>query len=129
MRHLLLLGMLLGHSVSVCPNISGPKPPGYRIVGYVFRPASIYGISAEKLTHINYAFALVSKDGEVVLNSPDAPAHLSQLQALKAKNPSLKIIVSVGGWGADNFSDAALTDASRDKFATERDRAHQTLRA
>src|SRR6185503_19386069 len=76
-----------------------------------------HSFAADKLTHINYAFALVSKEGEVVLNNPESPAHLSQLQALKAKNPALKIIVSVGGWGADNFSDAALTDASRDKFA------------
>lgn len=83
----------------------------------MFRPSNIHSIAADKLTHINYAFALVSNDGEVVLKNPDAPAHLSQLQALKAKNPSLKIIVSVGGWGADNFSDAALTDTSRDKFA------------
>ena len=102
---------------STLPNISSAKPPKFMIVGYVFSRANIYGIGAEKLTHINYAFGLVSKDGEIVLNNPDAPARLSQLQALKAKNPALKIILSVGGWGADNFSEAALSDASRDKFA------------
>src|SRR5687768_8799391 len=99
------------------PNVSSTKPPKFMIIGYVFGRANIYGISAERLTHINYAFALVSKDGEIVLNNPDAPARLSQLQALKAKNPALKIILSVGGWGADNFSDAALSDPSRDRFA------------
>jgi chitinase len=36
---------------------------------------------------------------------------------LKTKNPRLRILLSVGGWGADHFSDAALTDASREKFA------------
>jgi len=87
------------------------------IIGYVFARTNIHDIGADKLTHINYAFALVSKDGEIVLNNPDAPARLSQLQALKAKNPSLKIILSVGGWGADNFSDAALSDSSRERFA------------
>jgi chitinase len=91
--------------------------PKYRIVGYVYGVENIHAISAEKLTHINFAFALVSRDGEVVLENPKAPERLAQLQALKAKNPALKIIVSVGGWGADNFSDAALTDASREKFA------------
>jgi chitinase len=116
LRGLLVLAILLGQAVTVCANSSSAKPSKYRIVGYVFRPSNIERIGADKLTHINYAFALVSTDGEVVLNSPDAPAHLSQLQALKAKNPSLKIIVSVGGWGADNFSDASLTDSSRDKF-------------
>ena len=109
--------MLLVQTLTVCANVSSAKQPKYMIVGYVFRSSNIHGIGADKLTHINYAFALVSKDGDVVLKNPDAPAHLSQLQALKAKNPSLKIIVSVGGWGADNFSDAALTDTSRDKFA------------
>ena len=99
------------------PNVASARPPKFKIIGYVFNRANIYGISAEKLTHINYAFALVSRDGEIVLTNPDASARLSQLQALKAKNPSLKIIVSVGGWGADNFSDAALSDESRDKFA------------
>jgi len=117
MRSLLVLLVLLGQGAAGFGNVAAAKQPKYMIVGYVFRPANIDRISADKLTHINYAFAVVSEDGEVVLNKPDAPAHLSQLQALKAKNPSLKIIVSVGGWGADNFSDAALTDNSRDKFA------------
>jgi chitinase len=36
---------------------------------------------------------------------------------LKAVNPDLKVIVSVGGWGADYFSDAAVDDASRCRFA------------
>jgi chitinase len=116
-RWLLVFVTLLGQSAAAYPNMPPAKEPKYRIVGYVFRPSNIQSIAADKLTHINYAFALVSNDGEVVLKNPDAPAHLSQLQALKAKNPSLKIIVSVGGWGADNFSDAALTDTSRDKFA------------
>ena len=98
-------------------TLSATKPPKFMIIGYVFGRANIHDIGAEKLTHINYAFALVSKDGEMVLNNPDAPARLSQLQALKAKNPSLKIILSVGGWGADNFSDAAFSDSSRERFA------------
>lgn len=88
-----------------------------RIIAYVYKDAEISRISAEKLTHINYAFALVSESGEVVLPDPDAPARIAQMQALKARNPRLKILLSVGGWGADHFSDAALTDASRVKLA------------
>lgn len=42
---------------------------------------------------------------------------LESLLALKKPNPELKIIVSVGVWTADSFANAALTDASQDRFA------------
>ncbi len=98
-----------------------PAPPSdeypYRIVGYVGGAADIWRVDAARLTHINYAFAQVSEEGEIYFRDEDAPAHLAQIQALKAKNPDLKLLVSVGGWGADGFSDAALTKASRERFA------------
>lgn len=97
------------------------------VVAYVagWKKTIISTIQAEKLTHINYAFANII-DGKVafgtekdtidnaVLNKQD----LIELQKLKAKNPNLKILVSVGGWTwSGNFSDAALNDSSRKKFA------------
>lgn len=97
-------------------TIPGPDP-GYRIVAYVRGQAHIERIGAHKLTHVNYAFATVSPEGEMILHDPDSPSHLARLQALKAKNPHLKILLSVGGWGADHFSEAALTPESRRKFS------------
>ncbi len=116
-RTVLILILLTGVCGIMLPPAQAVGQPKYRVIAYVGGRTNIYGIGAEKLTHINYAFALVNPEGEVFFRSPNAPAHLSQLQALKSRNPALKIIVSVGGWGADNFSDAALNDASRDKFA------------
>ena len=116
-RVFLIVVVLCGTSGSAQPNVLSARQPKFMIVGYVFGPIEIRNINAEKLTHINYAFARVSKEGEIVLTNPEAPARLTQLQSLKAKNPSLKIILSVGGWGADNFSDAALTVTSRESFA------------
>ena len=81
------------------------------------RHADIEGIDATKLTHVNYAFAKVHVD-EAVLEDPDAPANLARLVALKRLHPGLKVILSIGGWGAEWFSDAALTPASRCRFAT-----------
>jgi chitinase len=97
----------------------------FMVVGYVagFRSYDISKIDAMKLTHINYAFANII-DGEVMFGSEriDNTARnsddIKKLVALKEINPDLKVLVSVGGWGwSGNFSDAALTDSSRTRFA------------
>ena len=110
---LLLISLLLVG----CRTAGTDRHQTFKIVGYVRGRADINAIGAEKLTHINYAFAKVNPLGVIDFEDRDAPAHLAQLQALKSRNPQLKLIVSVGGWGADFFSDAALDDASRCRFA------------
>ncbi len=127
-----------------------------RIVGY-FTQWGIYGRNfrlndvddsgqAARLTHLNYAFGNVSKDGTCfIVNEPgqgdawadfqtpfsaeqsvdgvadtwDQPlaGNFNQIRELKAKHPKLKALISLGGWSWSNyFSDAALTKASREKF-------------
>ncbi len=91
----------------------------FRIVGYVFgrTEAPLPDIKAAMLTHVNYAFAFID-NGEVILRSAADSANLATLTALRTMNPDLKILLSVGGWGgSEGFSDAALTDSSRDRFA------------
>ena len=97
----------------------------YMVVGYVagFRGYDVMKIDATKLTHINYAFANIT-GGEVMFgseaidNTERNSDDIRRLVALKEFNPELKVLVSVGGWGwSGNFSDAALTDSSRNRFA------------
>ncbi|MDQ8051314.1 glycoside hydrolase family 18 protein [Luteibacter sp.] len=71
-------------------------------------------IPADKLTHLFYAFARI-EDGRCAV-APDAAAHFSSLAELKRKHPALRTIVSIGGWEAGGFSDAALTEASRTRL-------------
>jgi chitinase len=73
-------------------------------------------IHPEKLTHINFSFARIDA-GRAVLDQPGVAADLAKLRALQQRNPKLKVMVSVGGWLAEGFSDAALTDSSRHTFA------------
>lgn len=86
------------------------------------RIGNVADIPAEKLTHLCFAFAQV-QDGEVVFaeHEPGDVARrnalCAELPQLKARNPALKTLISVGGWSADGFSDAALTDESRARFA------------
>ncbi len=81
-------------------------------------------IPADKLTHVNYAFAKIAGGVCVPRNEIDAlgePAGagtLGQLQKLKEQHKHLKTLVSIGGWSLSGpFSDAALTPGSRQKFA------------
>ena len=94
-----------------------PAEAGSRIVAYVTGGSVPAVIHAEKLTHIDYAFAHIAA-GRAVLSVPGAATDLATLRALKKLNAGLKILVSVGGWTADGFSDAALTEASRKTFAS-----------
>lgn len=91
------------------------------VTGYVagWNDVEPENIPAEKLTHINYAFANVA-DGLVTSGEELAQRdslNFIKLHSLKSKNPELKIMISIGGWTwSKGFSDAALTPESRKKL-------------
>jgi chitinase len=89
---------------------------GSRVVAYVQGGSIPAVIHPGKLTHINFSFAHIAA-GRALLDQSGVADDLAKLRALKQQNPKLKVIVSVGGWLADGFSDAALTDSSRRAFA------------
>lgn len=114
-------------------------PPNKKIIAYYpgwatyGRNYQISSIDGSKITHINYAFANV-QNGEVVVGDTYADTdkffpgdcwdagckrgNFNQLTKLKQQYPHVKVLISVGGWTwSAGFSDAALTDASRTKFA------------
>ena len=88
-----------------------------RIVAYVAGWSVPPVIHPEKLTHINFAFARIAPDGRVALVDAPQEIALRRVLLLRKTRPNLKIIISIGGWTADGFSDAALTDASREVFS------------
>jgi len=92
--------------------------PNKVVIGYIagWKGVKPDRIPAEKLTHINYAFANVV-DGIIRsgngLEERDSLNFL-KLHSLKSRNPNLKVLVSIGGWSwSKGFSDAALTPESR----------------
>ena len=92
-----------------------PSPVGERvIVGYVTYWETRMP-DPTLLTHINYAFALIKNDFETL--DIKKPNRLQQVVALKNQNPDLKVVLSVGGWGAGNFSEMAADANHRKKFA------------
>jgi len=69
---------------------------------------------AHILTHINIAFGLIGPDG--LLNT-DGLRYMEQVRQIRAWNPDIKIVLSVGGWGAGGFSEMARTEEGRRAFA------------
>lgn len=95
------------------------SPDTYQIIGYVagWKDWTLEDIDAEKMTIINYAFAKIGENGVIAAISEGDSLNMLHLNALKSKNKALKIVISVGGWGAEYFSNAALTAESRAKFS------------
>jgi len=102
---------------SLCAASAGPAAP--MVVGYVFPQNSALQpgeIDALSLTRINYAFANI-ENGRIVTGFAEDAKNFSFLTALKRQNPSLTVLVSVGGWlWSTNFSDVSLTPQSRKLF-------------
>jgi chitinase len=91
------------------------------IIGYVggFRGLiNTSQIAAKKLTHINYAFVDIRNNRAWLHREATDTINFRNLVQLKKQNPSLKILISIGGWTwSGKFSDAVLTDTARQAFA------------
>ena len=97
------------------PEIPVVTPPdGFIIVGYATYWDKVLP-NPEYLTHICYAFAHIKDDFETL--DVKTPSRLTSIVGLKKDKPALKVLLSIGGWGAGNFSEMAASEAHRKKFA------------
>lgn len=113
-----MLALSMPSAASGAKNMTRqPRLP--QIIAYIFprdRALQPGDVAAAKLTRINYAFANI-QDGRIVTGSPVDEANFATLVGLKQQNPSLQVLISVGGWTwSGNFSDMVLTPQSRRRF-------------
>jgi len=110
-----ILGAL---GLSACIALAGCAAPtrSYRVVGYISNTEHTDRIDASRIDTLIYAFAHVDHDAVVL--RPEAATSLAQVVALKQANPSLRVVISVGGWTADGFSQAASSVEGRQRFAS-----------
>lgn len=105
----------------VFATASMAKPPAETVIGayYPGGSAARYPISripGDKLTHLFYAFARI-EEGRCVVGE-DAAQHFTALAELRRRHPHLRTVISIGGWTADGFSNAALSARSRKRFVS-----------
>jgi chitinase len=110
----------------------------YKVIGYypswaIYRTPSFkpHDIDLSLVTHVNYAFVKMDKEGNLQLVDPWADVeyrsnwniekpywgNFRELTDLKKQHPQLKTLFSVGGWTlSDNFSVVAENPATRKNF-------------
>src|SRR5690349_11491890 len=109
---ILLLAGLITH------EIVAQKDQDIAIIAYYSAgPDQVDKLPAEKLTHIIFSFCHLSGNALTVSNGRDSLT-IQKLNALKKRNPKLKLILSLGGWGGcETCSDVFSTAEARKEFS------------
>lgn len=104
-----------------CKNPYRPAPPaaGFAVIAYYSGNSSdIERYDASQLTHIIYSFLHLKGNMLTVDNSGDSLT-IRKLVGLKDKNPGLKVLLSLGGWGGCEPCSAVFnTPQGRSEFAS-----------
>ena len=101
------------HAADETP-IEKPAVKHHIFVGYVTYWDTVMP-PIELVTHVNYAFGKVADTFDAV--TIKTPSRLKQIVSRRnEKCPEVKVLLSVGGWGAGNFSEMAADEKKRLKF-------------
>jgi len=94
-----------------------PRAGNLAVIGYYAgRNTAIDSFPTEKLTHIIFSFCHL-KGNQLSVNNANDTAIIKHLVSLKEKNPRLKVILSLGGWGGcRTCPDVFSTDSGRHEF-------------
>ena len=113
--------VFLSVCVFFCLSVFGQRSANAKnlaVIGYYAgRNTAIDSFATEKLTHIIFSFCHLNGNRLWVNNANDS-ATIRHLVSLKDKNPRLKVILSLGGWGGcRSCPDVFSTDSGRKEFA------------
>lgn len=115
MKRILFMS-LLAAALTVTSAQTAEKTPKRVVVAYVTAGHDDVP-DPTVMTHINYAFGNVNETfNGVNIQNPD---RLKMIAGLKQQNPSLKVLLSIGGWTSGRFSEMAATKETREAFAKD----------
>ncbi len=90
----------------------------FAVIGYYAgRPTMLDSFQVEKLTHIIFSFCHL-KGNKLSVNSARDTLTIQKMVALKQRKPSLKVMLSLGGWGGCATCSEVFADKkNRKEFA------------
>ena len=113
-RSLLLLALICFTSIG--KSQKNEKPISV-IAYYAGSPTMIDSFKVEQLTHLIFSFCHLKGDSLSVNNARDS-ATIKNMVNLKKRNPALKVMLSLGGWGGcKTCSDVFASKKGRKAFA------------
>jgi chitinase len=106
----LLLIAVCSSVFSEPPKKKAKKGQSITVIAYYFGPAEqVDSFAVEKLTHIIFSFCHLKGNQLVVDNARDSTI-IQKLVSLKSRNPQLKILLSLGGWGGCQTCSQVFSD-------------------
>ena len=112
------LFLILILTITICGNLSSQPASGFRIIGYYLGPTNLLdSFETNKLTHLIFSFGHLNGN-RLWINSASDSATIKKMVQLKNRNPELKVLLSLGGWGGcKTCSDVFNTATGRQEFA------------
>jgi chitinase len=118
-KHHLMWKLAIGSFFSfICSSLPAQKRD-FVVIAYFagHRPSQIDSFSAEKLTHVIFSFCHL-KGNRMNVDSTADSVIIQKLVSLKQKNPGLKVLLSLGGWGGcATCSDVFASKKNRKVFS------------
>ena len=113
-RFVLILLML----IAFVPSATYSQPQNnIKVLSYYAGPAdALDNFNANQMTHIIYCFGHLNGNRFHIRSARDT-AVILKMMSLKSKNPELKVLVSLGGWGGcKTCSEVFATKEGRKEF-------------
>jgi len=99
-------------------TIQAKSPSAFRIVAYFSGSTDMVdSFDLSPLTHLIFSFGHLDGNRLHIGSAPDS-ATIKKMVALKSKNPNLKVMLSLGGWGGcETCSDVFNSSSGRKEFS------------
>ncbi len=119
LSRIVLIILVCSCYLRVAPVVQAETPDAtFRVVGYYAgRTIPVDSFETEKLTHLIWCFGQLEGNRFSIRTAVDSSIIKSMVR-LKEKHPSLKVMLSLGGWGGcEMCSDVFSSENAREEFA------------